>query len=81
MKMARIRISDDLFRDAFRLPFGTRIISACVTDYVSYGPIVEITVAHDDLPNLEEGQDSPLITPTFRRNYWPIEFVDWGIKK
>lgn len=76
MGHARLHVSKELLREALHLPVATDIRFAMTVDWDT----VELIVVHPDLPDVPivEGQDLPLITPTFRKNI-PVEFVDWGI--
>jgi len=62
-KVARLLISDTILLDAMRFPEDTIVLNA---RYDAAHRFLELVVHHNDLREVAEGEDAPIITPTFR---------------
>lgn len=72
MKSARIVMTPEFVLRDF--PAGVRLVSARVDGY----GYLELTVAHQDLPDSPADSLPPIATPSFRRNV-PVEFLSWNV--
>lgn len=79
MRIARVRVSMQLFLDALAFPEGARV-RACVGERAGLGDI-DLFIEHDDLPEVPEGQEIPLRVPVITTEEPPpSDFFtfDWG---
>jgi hypothetical protein len=70
---AVILVTPELLREWIPLPVTTSILGSIK----SHGEIA-IVVEDPVLPPVKDGDEIPVVTPTFRKNV-PVEFVSWGI--
>jgi hypothetical protein len=76
MRVAKIRITRELLRDALALPESARVLEVRQNSLIEGGSI-EIVVEDDALPEVPEGNYLRELSPTFTS---VPKFLDWGLK-
>jgi hypothetical protein len=73
--VARIEVSPELIVKALHFPEDTTIIFSQVKRG-THGYVVVFGVEHDDLPQVEEGEEAPIICPqvTYHRESWDFNW-------
>lgn len=82
--IAIVKMSTEIFREVF-FPIATEILSVdFVGGQYQNDQYISILVEHPDLPSVEIGEITPIITPVYKTNYPSddsqlptIEFVSW----
>jgi|WetSurMetagenome_2_1015567.scaffolds.fasta_scaffold52663_2 hypothetical protein len=81
-RIANIEVSEELIEQAFALPEGSRIENISRSS-LRTGVFV-FTIEHPDLPEVEEGNAIPQITPLLTADYEkrPATWItfDWNLK-
>lgn len=72
MGLARIKITKDLLFDALGFPKGT-VLRGCQMSPLSKEDMMEITIAHNDLPEVDVN-NIPFISPIYHRTNF-----DWNL--
>jgi hypothetical protein len=67
-RMARVRITTDLILQALHFPAGARVL-ACYGERAAYPGDIELVVEHDELPEVAEGGEAPLMKPVITIYY------------
>lgn len=66
-RKARIKLSNTLFKDSLGMPIDTEI---CDVRIDRFNDTMELLVSSPDFPEVEDGTEYPLLTPTPTRVEW-----------
>lgn len=66
-RIARIQIHEELIRQFLRFPEGTEISDIYRTPAGKIDRVYTLVVRHGDLPEVEDGDEIPLITPVYEK--------------
>lgn len=75
MGMCKVRVSNQLLTQVLGLPAGTEVVYAR-TDELSMNSVI-LTVAHEDLPEVQDCGALPFRTPVVQENDGLPAWVPW----